>query len=278
MIDLTAISIKIENARKEKGFTQEELAVRLGLSSQAVSKWERGLSIPDIETLLDLTEILDISIDSLLTGNEQNISKTDETAYDVATNQHLKGNMYGNLITIIMGGNLISYFDSKYLACFSQLRTNVFEGTGVLLPTIRIMDDARLSKGECRLLLFGATAWSKNYEQDKESIQGDIINNVADAIYQNLSEFVNRHMVKLLIENLKKSLPFIVEGVIPERITLSTLRTVLKELVSDGVSIRNLIKIIEVMDELVEDIEDRHKLSEAVMARIPICKIADVEK
>lgn len=60
------IGRKIANARKTKNLTQLELADYLGVRYQAVSNWERGQSMPDIEKLADLAEILDLSLDDLL--------------------------------------------------------------------------------------------------------------------------------------------------------------------------------------------------------------------
>lgn len=57
-----------ENIRKlrlQKHFSQEELGVRLGISGQAVSKWEQGLTSPDISLLLPLAECFGVTIDSL---------------------------------------------------------------------------------------------------------------------------------------------------------------------------------------------------------------------
>jgi tellurite methyltransferase len=51
--------------RKEKGFTQEELARRLGLTFQAVSKWETAQTLPDISLLPKLSQELEISIDKI---------------------------------------------------------------------------------------------------------------------------------------------------------------------------------------------------------------------
>ena len=54
--------------RKEKGMTQKELAEKLYVSDKAVSKWERGLSLPDISLLQPLAEIMDVSVTELLSG------------------------------------------------------------------------------------------------------------------------------------------------------------------------------------------------------------------
>ncbi len=54
--------------RKEKGFTQKQLAEQIGISDKAVSKWERGLSLPDIALLIPLAEVLNVSTTELLSG------------------------------------------------------------------------------------------------------------------------------------------------------------------------------------------------------------------
>ena len=62
----------IKNLRKAKGISQEELAVRLNVVRQTVSKWERGISVPDSGMLISLAEELDTSVSVLLGENIQN--------------------------------------------------------------------------------------------------------------------------------------------------------------------------------------------------------------
>ena len=54
--------------RKEKGMTQLELAEKMGVTDKAVSKWERDLSAPDINSIPKLAEVLDISVEALMQG------------------------------------------------------------------------------------------------------------------------------------------------------------------------------------------------------------------
>lgn len=63
---------KIRFLRKEKKLTQEELAEKIGVSAQAISKWEKGISMPDISLLLPLCRELDVSVDYILGGNRRN--------------------------------------------------------------------------------------------------------------------------------------------------------------------------------------------------------------
>lgn len=57
---------KLQELRKTKGFSQEDLAERLNVSRQSVSKWETGLGYPETEKLLILCEVLDVDLDYLL--------------------------------------------------------------------------------------------------------------------------------------------------------------------------------------------------------------------
>lgn len=62
---MTTLGAVIRKLRHAKGFSQEELAAQLGVSRQAVSKWEKGLSSPDTENLLALAALFEVSVDEL---------------------------------------------------------------------------------------------------------------------------------------------------------------------------------------------------------------------
>ena len=70
---METIGNRITKYRKEKGLTQETLAEKLGVSSQAVSKWENDISCPDISLLAPLCRELGITTDELLTGNSATV-------------------------------------------------------------------------------------------------------------------------------------------------------------------------------------------------------------
>lgn len=61
---------RLRKTRKEKGFSQEQLAERLEVSRQAVSKWESELAYPEAEKLIALSQVLEVSTDYLLKGEE----------------------------------------------------------------------------------------------------------------------------------------------------------------------------------------------------------------
>lgn len=72
-MNLEKIGKFIKERRTLKGITQEELSNKLNVSKQAVSKWERGKSFPDVGLLLDLSKELDVSVNDLLLGGDEGI-------------------------------------------------------------------------------------------------------------------------------------------------------------------------------------------------------------
>lgn len=58
--------------RKENNLTQEDVANKLGISPQAVSKWENGISMPDISLLVDIASMFNVSVDTLLGKETEN--------------------------------------------------------------------------------------------------------------------------------------------------------------------------------------------------------------
>lgn len=74
------LSENLKNLRKQKGLSQEELAERLHVVRQTVSKWEKGLSVPDAGLLIRLAEILETSVSTLLGDTVEPSGPTNEIA------------------------------------------------------------------------------------------------------------------------------------------------------------------------------------------------------
>ena len=101
MTDSVKIGNFIMNKRKEIGMTQQQLADKLNISFQAVSKWETGNAYPNIEILCDLAMALNVTVDELLTG----IDKLDDglsyskAGVDIAYTDTIKREMARHLDT-----------------------------------------------------------------------------------------------------------------------------------------------------------------------------------
>ena len=79
---------KIQNLRKEKQLSQEELAEKLDISRQSVSKWESGLALPEIDKIIMLGEIFNVTTDYLLkdgevANNQESFAKEEIPAYKI---------------------------------------------------------------------------------------------------------------------------------------------------------------------------------------------------
>lgn len=74
MFDMEKVGNQIASLRKAKGLTQSELGERLNISYQAVSKWERAESMPDISILVELATVLETTTDNILNGGNALLS------------------------------------------------------------------------------------------------------------------------------------------------------------------------------------------------------------
>jgi len=77
------INENIKKYRKKKGISQEEMAVKLNVVRQTVSKWENGLSVPDADVLIHIAELLEVSVSQLL-GLEGNIEANTDLSEELA--------------------------------------------------------------------------------------------------------------------------------------------------------------------------------------------------
>ena len=138
-MDVVKIGKFIATCRKEKNITQEQLAEKLYITDRAVSKWERGLSLPDADKMLDLCNILGINVNELLNGERIDMKddkrKTDELLVELAKQEEIKNkkimmNMWVTGISV-----LIFYLGIITLACLT-LEEGPILGTVICSSTV----------------------------------------------------------------------------------------------------------------------------------------------
>lgn len=69
---------KIKSFRKEKGWTQKELAEQLNVSDKTISSWETGRTYPDLDSLIQLADLFDLTLDELIREDKKMIKNLDE--------------------------------------------------------------------------------------------------------------------------------------------------------------------------------------------------------
>ena len=96
----------IADCRKKSNLTQLQLAEKLGITDKAISKWERGITMPDSSIMLDLCDILGINVNELLSGEkinmENNNQKNEQLLLDMAKEVEQKNKTIWTSMWVIM--------------------------------------------------------------------------------------------------------------------------------------------------------------------------------
>lgn len=128
------LSAKLQLLRRKNGLSQEELAERVGISRQAISKWESGQSTPDLNKLILLSEIYNVTIDSLvkdsdeydiLQGSFNNIDDSNSDRKDT------RDDSKNTQIVINLGSNRIEYEYKSKRTLFGLPLVHINLGRGI---------------------------------------------------------------------------------------------------------------------------------------------------
>lgn len=116
-MDLVKIGKYIAGKRKNLGMTQKQLAEKIGMSDKSVSKWERGICLPDVSLYFDLCSLLGISINEFLAGEDivhENIEKkSEENIISVVTDSKRKQKSLKYIICALL---ILSVFTTAVIA------------------------------------------------------------------------------------------------------------------------------------------------------------------
>ena len=114
----------IAERRKAKNFTQMQLAEKLNITDRAVSKWERGKSMPDAAIMLDLCALLDIGVNELLMGEiimENKNEKTEQLLLDMAKQKEQADKRLLSIEIVVGALSMFSLLSLTFIASFVQM-------------------------------------------------------------------------------------------------------------------------------------------------------------
>ena len=121
-MDQIKIGRFIAECRKKAGLTQLQLAEKLGITDKAISKWERGIAMPDTSIMLSLCDILCISVNELLSGEkinmENNDQKNEQLLLDMAKELEKKNKTIWSSMWAIMIVSMIALFAGLFITAF----------------------------------------------------------------------------------------------------------------------------------------------------------------
>lgn len=240
---------KVSICRQNKNMTQDVLAGKLGVTPQALSKWERGISLPDISMLSDLAVILEVSVDWLL-----GVGRPTEDSGQSDDEQQYIGNALRNALPpldLIFGSGLVKLFaeSARYMELIPELRRRLAQ-QGVLVPIVRIMDDLNLNENEFMIRSYFKVLHSEIIDNPGENTVKYMIEKLGLCVWERYDEILNPDMIKNLVDNLKVIYPALIEGVVPEKITYGFLTDIVKHAIrhKGKVSVVYLPKMIEIAD------------------------------
>lgn len=238
---------KILECRQNKGLTQEELAGRIGVTPQALSKWERGQSLPDVALLADLCQILGCSADLLLGMSTVKITEnSDETAQN-----EIWANLRNYLepLELTFGKELVPVFmDNSYIEQVVRVRKNLSR-EGILMPLVRVRDDLQLEPREFAILSYQRELCREAFAENTDPDCQYIMECLKKTVRENYAGILNRDLVKDMVDNLQKKYPVLISETVPVKISYGLLTDVLKRFMAEGKSCLYLVKIIEIMDD-----------------------------
>lgn len=232
--------------RQNRKMTQEEFAFRLGVTPQAVSKWERGNGLPDISLVKGICQILDISANALLGIADSEVVENNNAVME----QEIRNNMFAEPFLLEFGEGLIDYvkagLETGYI---NQQRKRLVENTGTLMPVLRIKDNLELEKNTYRILSYDKVLYKEKLEEGDEDSYKKMIDNVSAKCQEHYADILNKQIVKIMIDNMKEFFPGAVAGLVPEKISYLQVQRKLQEMLRQGKSIRDMLHILEELEE-----------------------------
>lgn len=235
------IGEKICHYRQLKKLTQEELASRIGVTPQAVSKWERENGLPDVNVLAGIASVLEVSADELLGIEKSFTEKSDILAKDIKTclaAEPLLLEFGVGVIPTVIEGLKTDYVSEK--------RRELALQTGMLLPMLRFRDNTDLGENDYQISIYGKKMKSGVCKQDGFN---EMIDTVVLCCKENYADVLNKQLVKIMVDNLKEQFPGVADDIIPEKISYLQLERKLQEKLRNGESIKDMIHILEELEE-----------------------------
>lgn len=251
---------RVSNCRQNRNMTQEEMARRLGVTPQAVSKWERGMSIPDVSMLLDLARLLRVSTDWLLGAEwlgEQ--AEAQEGILPLALYPEMGESLRRSLepLELIFGEEIVPIFveDNSYGDRIMKIRED-FACEGIWMPMLRIKDHSLVEKKEFMILACKNVLYSEVLETVGEGTMEHIMKVLRETVSRKYHEILYPDLMKEMVDNMRAVYPALTEGVVPERISYGLLTEVARIVLSQGSSMCYLPKFIEIIDSCLRQEPD----------------------
>ncbi|MCI9074018.1 MAG: helix-turn-helix domain-containing protein [Lachnospiraceae bacterium] len=284
---LTEFAERFTRLRQDRGYTQQKAAEKLGVTPQAVSKWENGSSLPDAEMIRSIAQLMDCTTDYLL--NHQASTLSQRNLESVQRQAEIENVIQKPILALEVGMGLVDMLveeNNNNYALIHKMRLDLGYRMGIIVPTIQLRDNITLGEKEYRILLHGRevvapiqseypryfyaledalptaewrTVWPQGEWREKQetvpegyvelSAMECIVRLLSEIILQHYDQILNRQLTADMVDMTHRRYPAAVEGVVPQQVSLALLQQVLAGLVAARVPINRLDYIIGYLEE-----------------------------
>lgn len=299
---LTEFAKRFTRLRQDQNYTQHKIAEKLGVTPQAVSKWENGTSLPDAEMIRSIAQLMDCSTDYLLDHQPSAISQ--RNLESVQRQTEIENVIQKSILVLEVGRGLVDMLmeeSNNNYALIHNMRMRLGDQMGIIIPVIQLRDNITLGDKEYRILLHGreiitrntseypkyfyaqanslpvaewSMVWHKGKWLEKQneppegyvefSAMDCVVTHLAEVILQHYDRILNRQLTADLVDIVYRRYPAAVDGVVPQRVSLAQLQRVLAGLVTAKVPINRLDYIIGYLEE--HPIDEKGETEKAIAA------------
>lgn len=270
MDKIGSIDKRISECRQNKHMSQEELANRIGVTPQAVSKWERGQSLPDVALLADICFVLGVSADYVLGTQHTNITENGDEEEQTIIFSNLRHCL--EPLELVIGTGLVTLFaDNSYMEHIKKLRRK-FSEQGILVPVVHVKDDMTIEKNGFQILSYRKVLYEESLDGMAEDALTYMMTKLSETIESNYAHILNPDLVKKLVDNLQSAYPATIQAVVPDKISYGMLTEVLRSLLVRKKVMPYLLLIIEQLENVMRKQPELNTeaLTEAVLINLKV--------
>lgn len=211
-MNIKKMGLFIKTLRENQDLTQEELAKSIPISRQAVSKWERGLAVPDTVVLLKLSEIFNVSVNEILSGEKiepNNQEKNDQVSLKLY-DEKIKKIKTIKILSFVIISLILLFLIFYFINSYKKIKVYTITGIG---NSVEISNGVFIRTNEKLFFRLGDLTVNDNeeiksitlYYTDKNNINKIIKtnnNNVMFIDYYGYNEYFDTNKIDYIIKNL----------------------------------------------------------------------------
>lgn len=235
----------ISKARQDLKLTQEEFAARLGVTPQAVSKWERGLGVPDLSMVEGICAVLQVDANVLFGIQGTKVTEPHSAVMD----QEIGRNLFADPLVVEFGCDVIPCFaEGLKTDLVKEKRKQLARETGFLLPVTNFRDNVGLEPREVRILSYDRVLWQEKLETVDGDTYQQILDKVLEVCRTQYGEILNKQMVKQLLDHAEQQYPGLVADLVPGKVSYLQVKERLVAVCRKGGNFRDMVHILEELE------------------------------